>query len=265
MPSSNGVTHSFSLQREPLDLRFRSATLASREFLTDAYVKIRVTGEELRGFGATGDDDHVRIFLPDERPESIEAMRQAPSREFTPLAWGEEDGTPFVDLEFALHGDEGVASAWASNAPVGSFIGIGGPRGTLRIDGEPDGWFLAGDETAIAQIRRYAARIPEGTPAVILVEVRGAGHQLEIDAPVPVEFVHRGSAFPGTALADAIARMDADDRPGEDPFVFVAAEQAIVKPARALAVDRWGLDADRTVIKGYWKSDATGSEYHAAH
>lgn len=264
MSSSTSARPTYSTQREKLDLRFRSATLAARDHLTDDYVRVRLEGEELRGFGTPGHDDHIRIFLPGAPVSTVEEMRAAPSREFTPLAWGETDGgTPFLDLEFALHGDEGVAGAWAANAPLGAPVGVGGPRGTMRIEGEPDGWLLAGDETAIAQIRRYAALIPEDTPALIVVEVRNAGQQVPIDAPVPVEYVLRRNAAPGTALAAALDNLDEDDRPGEDPFVFIAAEQAIVKTGRALACDRWGLDADRRVIKGYWKSG--DAEFHAPH
>lgn len=265
MTSSNPLPESFSLERQSLDLRFRNAALSTREYLTDAYVRIRVTGDELDGFGSPGHDDHIRIFLPDAPPSSVEEMREAPSREFTPVEWGTDAaGEHFLDLEFALHGDEAVASAWAQHAPIGSPIGIGGPRGSLSVVGSPDGWLLAGDETAVAQIRRYAALIPEDAPALILVEVRNAAHQMPIDAPVPVEYINRGSAAPGTALAAAIANMDEDDKPGTDPFLFVAAEQAIVKPARQLAA-RWGVDTARAVIKGYWKSEATGAEYHAPH
>lgn len=265
MTTSTSTSPSFALEREGVELAFRHTHLASREFLTDRYVRIRVAGDELAGFGQTsGVDDHIRIFLPETEPGSVEEMREAPSREFTPLAWGDDDaGTPFLDLEFALHGDEGVASRWAANAPIGAPIGVGGPRGTIRLAGKPDGWLLAGDETAIAQIRRYAALLDEDDAALILIEVPTAADQVPIDAPVPVEYIHRKRAFPGTALAAALANMDEDDKPGEDPFVFVGAEQAIVKPARALAVGRWGVDPARAVIKGYWKRGDT--EYHAAH
>ena len=44
---------------------------------------------------------------------------------------------------------------------------------------------------------------------------------------------------------------------------YVAAEQAIVKAGRALLIERWGLDADRIVVKGYWKRNE--SEHHAPH
>src|SRR5690606_8063895 len=169
-----------------------------------------------------------------------------------------------------LHGDlsatdtdDGVASRWAVHAPIGSPIGVGGPRATTRIVGSPDGWLLAGDETAIAQIRRYAAIIPEDAPALVLIEVRGGAHQVDIETTAPVAYVHRGAdGVPGSALASALLALDDEDKPGEDPFVFIAAESSIVKPARALA-ERWGIDVEKAILKGYWKQGDT--EYHAAH
>lgn len=283
MDSSNPVINSFSLEREKLELRFRVARLTERYFVTESYVRLRFEGEQLAGFGeASGADDHIRIFLPRYGAEvdlnaelpSVESLREGLSREFTPLTWGTTDaGVPFLDLEFALHGDlespeipesgDGIASRWAVHAPIGSPIGIGGPRGTARIVGSPDGWLLAGDETAIPQIRRYASLIPEDVPALILIEARNGAHQVDIDTDAPVAYVHRGSAgAPGSALASALLALDDVDKPGEDPFVFIAAEQMIVKPGRDLAA-RWGVDTDRAIIKGYWKGGDT--EYHAAH
>ena len=280
MTSSNPVTNSFSLEREWLELRFRAARLTDRYFATESYVRIRVEGEDLAGFGeVAGVDDHIRIFLPPYDPSAspvaelptVDELREAPSREFTPVQWGTTDeGTPFLDLEFALHGDlsatdtdDGVASRWAVHAPIGSPIGVGGPRATTRIVGSPDGWLLAGDETAIAQIRRYAAIIPEDAPALVLIEVRGGAHQVDIETTAPVAYVHRGAdGVPGSALASALLALDDEDKPGEDPFVFIAAESSIVKPARALA-ERWGIDVEKAILKGYWKQGDT--EYHAAH
>ena len=57
--------------------------------------------------------------------------------------------------------------------------------------------------------------------------------------------------------------LDAQDRPDGSVFAFVAAEQSIVKPGRALLLDRWSLDADQIIVKGYWKRGET--EYHAPH
>ncbi|WP_333783469.1 SIP domain-containing protein [Microbacterium albipurpureum] len=41
---------------------------------------------------------------------------------------------------------------------------------------------------------------------------------------------------------------------------FIAAEQSIVKPGRELLLERWGVPADQTVIKGYWKRGETSEK-----
>ncbi|MGL3151551.1 siderophore-interacting protein [Microbacterium sp. A82] len=246
---------SFSLERHPLDLHFRVVTLTAREEVAPNYVRVRLEGDDLYGFASPGSDDHMRLFFPDEMPDTVEELRAAPSREYTPLVWAEN----WLEVEFAVHGGEGVASVWAANAPIGSKIGVGGPRGSAVITGTPGSWFLAGDETAIPAIRRFAALI-ENQPARIVIEVRGSEDEIPLDAPVTVEWAHRGDAPAGSALISFIDGVT--DTPGDDPFVFIAAEQQIVKPGRAL-LGRWGVDPKQAVVKGYWKRDEP--EYHAPH
>lgn len=248
----------FSIERRGLELRFRNLTLTAREWLAPHFVRVRLTGSELEGFDSLGSDDHMRLFFPSGPTDSVEELRASPSREYTPLAWGEG----WLDVEFAVHGDQGVAAPWAATAPLGSAIGAGGPRGSAVIVGDPGAWVLVGDETAIPAIRRFAALIPDGTPARIVVEVVGTDGEIQIDAPVEIEWLHRGDAPSGSALVTFLESLTADDAVGPDPFVFIAAEQSIVKPGRAL-LTRWGVDTDHAVVKGYWKRDEV--EYHAPH
>ena len=67
----------------------------------------------------------------------------------------------------------------------------------------------------------------------------------------------------GTTLAGRLDDLTADDRPAGSVFGFVAAEQSIVKPGRALLLERWGLAPEQIVVKGYWKHGE--AEYHAPH
>lgn len=248
----------FSIERRGLELRFRNVTLSAREWLAPDFVRVRLSGPDLAGFDSPGSDDHMRLFFPSGPVGSVEELRAAPSREYTPLAWGDD----WLDVEFAVHGDQGVAAPWAANAPLGSTIGVGGPRGAAVLTGEPGSWLLVGDETAIPAIRRFAALIPEGTPARLVIETVSAGREVEIDAPVPVEWLHRGEAPAGSALIAFLDALTADDVVGDDPFVFIAAEQSVVKPGRAL-LGRWDVDSANAVVKGYWKRGE--AEYHAPH
>ncbi len=260
---NTGTASTFTLVRTGLELRFRRAHLATRTWLNPDYVRIRLEGGDLLGFDSPGSDDHIRIFFPETDAAGIDELRAAPSREYTPLEWNAATG--WLDLEFAVHGDEGIAAPWAATAPIGSPAGIGGPRGSMTIDGEPDAWFLAGDETAVPAMRRFARRMPATATGRVLVEVADAAHKLDIERPagVTVEHVYRGAAPAGSALAAHLDSLGADERPAGSVFGFIAAEQSIVKPGRALLLKRWELDADQIVVKGYWKRGE--AEYHAPH
>lgn len=251
-------TSGFTLDRQMNELRFRSVTLASKDWLAKNYVRIRLRGDDLAGFESPGADDHIRLFFPARPAETLEELREAPSREYTPLAWGDD----WLDIEFVVHGDEGVAGLWAADAAVGAQIGVGGPRGSMLINGTPGAWFLAGDETAIPAIRRFAALIPGGIPAQIVIEVPGKDDEVEIEAPVDVLWLHRHHDAAGSALASYLHGRAASDALDQDPFVFIAAEQAIVKPGRAL-LQRWNVSVEKAVVKGYWKRGE--AEYHAPH
>ncbi|WP_311244891.1 siderophore-interacting protein [Microbacterium sp. WCS2018Hpa-23] len=248
----------FSLERRGLDLRFRTVTLSAREWLAPDFVRVRLTGGDLEGFDSPGSDDHMRLFFPTGPVSSVEEMRASPSREYTPLAWGPD----WLDVEFAVHGDAGIAAPRAATAPLGSSIGVGGPRGSMVLTGAPGSWLLVGDETAIPAIRRFAALITTDVDARIVIETVSTGREIDIEAPVDVEWLHRGDAPSGSALIAFLDGLTAEDSIGDDPFVFIAAEQSIVRPGRAL-LDRWGVDTARAVVKGYWKRGE--AEYHAPH
>ncbi|MFK4731015.1 siderophore-interacting protein [Agromyces mediolanus] len=265
----------FTLDRVPRELVFRPVTLTARERLAPHYLRIRLEGEALRGFDSLGSDDHIRLFFPGERPADgteapvgdVEALRAAPSREYTPLAWDGDAGV--LEIEFVVHGEHGIAGRWADRAPIGSVIGVGGPRGSMVITGEPDGWLLAGDETALPAIRRFLARLSRAGDAtargLVLVEVPDASHQPAFEAPAGTElrWVHRDGRPAGEALAAALDALGEADRPAGEVFAFVAAEHAIVKPGRALVLERWGLSSEQVVVKGYWRRGE--AEYHAPH
>ncbi len=258
-------TMAFTLTKTRNDLVFRRAALADRTWLTDHYLRVRLVGEELRGFTSPGADDHIRVFFPphDQPFASVEQLRAAPSREYTPLTWDPDAGE--LELEFVGHDGDGVGATWAWQAPIGAPVGIGGPRGSTVLQGRPDVWFLAGDETAIPAIRRFLALAGPHATGRVLIEVPEPGREVPVAHPsgVELEYVHRKDLPAGEALIERLNQFGTSDRPTGDVFVFIAAERSVVKPGRALALDRWGLDPDQTIIKGYW---ARGNDtYHAPH
>lgn len=263
----------YTLEARSNALVFRRAVLAERRMIAPDYVRVRLAGDELRGFDSAGADDHIRLFVPPRdrvnSTPSVDELRTWPSREYTPLHWNPIDGT--LDLEFAVHGTEGVAAPWARDAPIGSPIAVGGPRGSKVIVGDPQGWLLAGDETAVPAITRWLETATDAATRVaasgsVLIEVPDAARELPLDVPTgfTLEFVHRADRPAGAALLERLNTLGAVDRPAaaDDTFVFVAAEQSIVRAGRALLA-RWSIDPARAVVKGYWKRGT--DEYHAPH
>ncbi len=241
------------------ELVFRSAHLAERTFLTPSFVRLRFEGAELRGFDSPGADDHIRVFFPTEPGRDL---REAPNREYTPVSWDAAEG--WLDIDVALHG-AGVGSRWAASAPLSAPVGVGGPRGSMVLVGRPDAWLLAGDETAVPAIRRFAAAMDDDAVGRIAIEVPDAAHDLPVAAPPGVEVVqlHRGARPAGGELGDWLDALDVEERPDGCVFGFVAAEQSVVRSGRALLLDRWTGDPAATVVKGYWKRGT--AEYHAPH
>lgn len=246
------------------ELVFRSATLAQRTFLTPAYVRLRLEGPDLVGFDSPGADDHIRVFFPDTSVSvaSMEHIRSSPNREYTPVEWDATEG--WLDIDVALHG-AGVGSRWARSAPLGTPVGVGGPRGSMVLVGRPDAWLLAGDETAVPAIRRFAATMDDHAVGRIAIEVPDAEHDLPVVAPPGVEVVqlHRGEQAAGAELSDWLDALDVEEQPVGCVFGFVAAEQSIVRAGRALLLGRWTGDPAATIVKGYWKRGT--AEYHAPH
>lgn len=236
-----------------LEAALRPAELVSREWLTSGYARLRLAGVALRGFAAPGADDHVRLFfVPDghEAPTTPEAWRELPSREYTPVDSDPDAG--WVEFDFVIHGD-GPGSTWAADAPIGSRVAVAGPRRSNAITGEPDAWFLAGDETAVPAISRFLRARRPGTPARVILEVAPGNELVPIpsDAGTHLTVLVRGRE----SLAATLSALGERDRPRGSVLGFVAAESTVVPAARALLVDRWELPVEAVIAKGYWRRD----------
>ncbi len=246
----------FSLARTPLQNRPRRVSVLSVEDLTPTYRRIRLGGE-FADFESLGADDHLRIFFvpADAEIGGLEEMRAYPSREYTPVAWTEDSLT----LDFVLHGGsahDGPATNWAQHAVPGTAAMIGGPRGSLVIEGQPQWWLLAGDRTALPAIRRHLGQVAAGVPVdVVLVAADPADEQeLGSAGELTVKWVR--------SLDALVAALGELPRREGEGFAFIAAEQPVVRPAREYLQGR-GVELDRAVVKGYWKQGE--AEYHAPH
>lgn len=153
----------------------------SREQPSPGFVRLTLGGPELEDFVSAGFDDHVKLILPqagrelpalpvllDGRPTFVEDERPT-LRDYTPLRY--DAARQNLIMDFALH-DAGPATEWALTAPLGQWVGLAGPRGSLVISANLPWHWLFGDETAMPAIERRLAELPAGSRAVVRVQLR---------------------------------------------------------------------------------------------
>jgi NADPH-dependent ferric siderophore reductase len=246
-------------QRQRPAYRSFHANVRRVERLSPHFTRVTFAGDELTGFGTAGLDQRVKVVLPvagrgfadfPDGDDWYRAWRELPTerrnvfRTYTVRAVRPEAGE--VDIDFALHGDLGPASAWATRTVPGDEIIIIGPDElspdrAVGIDFRPgvvDTVLLAGDETAAPAICAILEQLPAHAAGVAIIEVASPLDALEVHAPAAVEvrwLARDGADVHGDRLVpvvrDWVARnCSADGRPTGDSVdaarALAAAEQA---------------------------------------
>lgn len=241
-----------SLQVERVRYPFaaRHMQLISREMVSPGFVRVTLGTAELAGFRSDGFDDHVKLLLPHagaEKPALPTLVDGRPhfagerplARDYTPLRW--DEGKGMLVLEFALHND-GPAAQWAAQSPMGSWVGIAGPRGSLVIPPEFAWHWLLGDDSALPAIERRLAELPQGVRATVRLKVHAADRRaLASAAQLDVQWVDD--------LAQATAELSL---PGDAGYIWAAGEHSEMAAVRTVLRSK-GADPKRMRVAAYWK------------
>lgn len=213
---------------------------------------------ELPAFSSPGFDDHVKcIFtadgggsdLPVQLPHGIEwppsSMRVA--RDYTPTRFDPESGE--LDLEFVLHG-HGPAASWAREAQPGHSLHLVGPKMTTALPADLDWILLAGDETALPAMTRFARERPSAARAIIVVIIEDDNAKAPIDLTSDDE-IHWiiGDPTDGDALTAAVASVLPDTGTG---YAWAAGESRSLLPLRRLLKSSPCLGRANINVTGYW-------------
>ncbi|GAA3742050.1 siderophore-interacting protein [Spinactinospora alkalitolerans] len=254
-----------------------SATVRSVESVTPGMTRICFAGEDLRGIADAGPDQYVKIFFPlpgQRRPRLPEppagdaaswyrvylAMPddvRPPMRTYTIRSLRAERGE--VDVDFALHGDNGPASRWARAAEPGDEVALLGPHGLYAAPGDCAWQLLIGDETAVPAIGAIVEKLAPGSVARVLVEVSGDAERQRFESrgDVEIQWVPRGSAPHGRRVLEALR---AADLPDGAPYAWVSGEAGLVKHARRHLVADRGVDKRAITFTGYWRRGRSEEE-----
>lgn len=247
-------------------LKFRLLQVKRVQPLTPHLIRVTFTGDDLHDFVSASFDDHIKVFFPApgaDKPVLPSAGPNGPmfpedqprpvARDFTPRRYDRDARE--LDIEFAMH-EAGPAAAWAAQAKVGQYLGVGGPRGSLVIPTAFDWHLLIGDETALPAIARRLQELPAGTRVAAVLEVANPSARIEFDTQAELHVVWRyrsDSPYRGDALLQAVRDTYLPDGEG---YVWAAGESATMRAVRYHLCTERGVDKSRIRAASYWKQGA---------
>lgn len=166
-----------------------------------------------------------------------------------------------LDIDFVVHGDEGLAGPWAASARPGDRLSLMGPGGGYRPDPAADWHLFLGDLSALPAIAAALEALPPDAVGHALIEVDSDDAILALDAPdgVEVEWIVTATPEPDT-LATVLAQLEWR---GGTVQVFAHGEREAMKALRRALFDERGLERGRVSLSGYWARGRTEDRFQA--
>ncbi|MET7641657.1 siderophore-interacting protein [Streptomyces sp. NPDC005438] len=269
-----------SNQSGALPFQFFSLRVLRTRRLTPSMLRVTLGGEDLKAFVSGGRDQRFKLFLP--HPGQEEPVVPSESGPDWFLRWREMDPTTRavmrsytvrhqrrtprqeLDVDFALHGDEGPASRWAQRAEAGDRVTLLGPveEDNGGVDFRPpegtDLVLLTGDETALPAIAAALEWLPADTRVRAWIQVPRADdiQDLTTAADAEITWVVADAQPPGRdGLLEAL--RGADIPADATPYAWIAGEAGSVRAQRRHLVNERGVDRRAITFTGYWRRGAT--------
>lgn len=206
-----------------------TADVAAVTVLSPSFTRVTFTGPDLDRFADNGYDQRFKLIFPVaghgfehlprgddwyERWRSLPDAHRNPFRTYTVRAVRQHRRE--LDVDLVLHGVNGPASRWATQAKTGDRVILLGPdsafdgnHGGIEFRPPADGStvLLAGDETAVPAICSILERLPGHTRGEAILEVPHGADRLAVTAPpaVLVSWVARENGAHGSRLVPAVA------------------------------------------------------------
>ncbi len=239
------------------------------ERISPNFVRVTVGGPSLAAMTKHGYDHWFRLFLPQEDgetsfdlPKRVDTrgylqylrmpaetrppMRNYTVREFRPDALE-------LDIDFVVHGDEGLATRFATRAKPGDTLALLDQGAGFEFDPAVGHYLLAADETGLPAVAGILRDLPRDARGAAVIEVPHSDDVQELSPPegVAVEWIVRGEhARPGALALEAVKRWA---KPAEPTTGYLVGEQALATGARRWLVNELGVAKKSIVFSGYWK------------
>jgi len=243
-------------------------TVRSKQ-ISPHFVRVTVGGEQLDALEHRGRDHWFRLFLPHEDgatsfalPNRLDMMgylrylrmpkatrphlRNYTVREFRP-----QDRE--LDIDFVVHGTEGVAGPWALRTEPGDRVAlIDQGCGYDAIPGVT-AHLLAADESGLPAVAGILRDLPRDATGAAYLEIPHADDAQDTDAPDGVDvhwLVRPHDARPGSV---ALAEVMAHDLPAGPLSAYVVGEQKLPTTVRRWLTGEKGVPKANVTCQAYWR------------
>jgi NADPH-dependent ferric siderophore reductase len=166
-----------------------------------------------------------------------------------------------IDVDFAMHADEGLASNWAENTKPGDLLMIGGPGPKKSVDLNADWFFLVGDMSSLPALSVNLESLPATATGYVVIELLHEDDKQEIRAPAGMQIqwlVKENGALHTARLVESV-RSKA--WLAGKPAVWAASEFDTMKALRRYFKEERGLPKTHTYFSSYWKNGLRESEH----
>ncbi len=263
VPRSDGRDSAGNVERVALNSRTSPRSprpvvdleVVSTERLSPHLVRVRLGGA---GFATFEDrpetDKYAKLRFTTPAPES-----RPVTRTYTVRRVDHEAQT--LDIEFVVHGDEGLAGPWAATVQPGAPLSLSGPGGGYAPDADADWYLFVGDLSAVPAIASGLEALPDAATGVALIEIESEDAVLDLVAPAGVDV--RWIVDPAhetERLAEAVRALEWRDGHVD---VFAHGERESMKALRRVLFEERGLARSQVSLSGYWARGRTEDRFQA--
>ncbi|MEO0467472.1 MAG: siderophore-interacting protein [Pseudomonadota bacterium] len=246
--------------------RFAGASVVRAEPLSPHMVRLTFKSDLAAGFAPDSSGGHIKLVLPKPGesglPDTSMADFKTRMRTYTLRHVRPEQGE--FDIDFVIHGDEGVAGPWAANAQPGDVIAVSPPGMPKLITSNADWFLVAADMSAIPAAAAGLESLHASAVGEVFFEIMSEDDRQPVAAPagVSIHWIVPDEGGPQSEkLIDAVRNLCW--REG-DPSVFVAGEFSTVGTLRAYFRHERQTAKSLTYISSYWKHGLIEPEHKVA-
>ena len=238
--------------------------------ISPSFVRLTFAGDDLRGWRHLGFDQWFRLAVPTSDRTRFDNLADTYDmagylkyltlpratrpviRNYTVRQFRPDDLE--LDVDFVVHGDDGVAGPWAGSLPVGASVGlIDQGCGYRAVDA--DRTVLVGDESALPAIVGILRDLPRETRGHALIELPDLDDRQHVDAPDGMDvhwIVREPDAAVGATTLDHLRELPLGDG---SICAFAAGESKLATGARRHLVNERGVPKANIAFCGYWRAD----------